>query len=184
MLTPEQIIQLSTPTYKIRKEKQKECESLVDPTSVTVLSPFDLDKSTLGASSLNMSDDLSLPQLFFKKEQELEEKWSIRMARLEALLTLGQRLCPHVAFSPVKAPVQHGAPAGALSSSLLSAVPSGQAGPASGLDGTLTTASVEMTSPLENLYPDTDTSEPVFSQPGPVLSFSSGLCQSCSTGTN
>ena len=28
--------------------------------------------------------------------------------------------------------------------------------------------SVEMTSPLENLYPDIDTSEPVFSKPGPV----------------
>ena len=53
---------------------------------------------------------------------------------------------------------------------LLSAVPSGQAGPASGPDRTLTTTSVEMISPLENLYPDTDTSELVFSQPSPVSS--------------
>ena len=52
---------------------------------------------------------------------------------------------------------------------LLSAVPTGQAGPASGLDRTLTTTtSVEMTSPLENLYPDNDISEPVFAQPGLV----------------
>ena len=44
-----------------------------------------------------------------------------------------------------------------------------QAGQASSLDGTLTTTtSVEMTSPLENLCPDIDTSEPVFVQPGPV----------------
>ena len=86
---------------------------------------------------------------------------------------LGQRPSPHVAFSLVKAPVQHGPPAGVLSQApfLVSAVPSGQAGPASGLDGTLTTAttsSVEMTSPLENLYPDTETTEPLFAQPGPV----------------
>ena len=33
---------------------------------------------------------------------------------------------------------------------------------------TATTSSVEMTSPLENLYPDTDTSEPFFPQPGLV----------------
>ena len=128
LLTLEQIIQLSIPTYKLRKEKQKECESLVDLTSVTVLSPVDQDKSTLGASSsLNTSENLSLPQPSFKKElQDLDEKWSIRMACLEALITLGQRPSPHVAFSPVKAPVQHGPPAGALSQApfLLSAVPS------------------------------------------------------------
>ena len=157
LLTPEQVIQLSTPTYKLRKEKQKERESLVDPMSVTVLSPVDQGKANLGdSSSLNTSEDLSLPQPSFKKKlQDLDEKWPIRMARLEALITLGQRPSPRVAFSPVKAPVQHGPPPGALSQApfLLSEVPSGQAGPASGPDGTLTTAttSVEMTSPLENL---------------------------------
>ena len=40
-------------------------------------------------------------------------------------------------------------------------------------DGTLNTStattSVEMTSPLENLYPNIDTSEPVFAQSGPVF---------------
>ena len=57
---------------------------------------------------------------------------------------------------------------------LLSAVPSGQAALASGPDRicvpSTASTSVGMTSPLENLYPDTDvdTTEPVFSQPGPV----------------
>ena len=31
LLTPEQIVQLPKPTYKLRKEKQKERDSLVDP---------------------------------------------------------------------------------------------------------------------------------------------------------
>ena len=173
LLPPEQIVQLSTPTYKLRKEKQKERDSLVDPSSVTVLSPVDHDKS-LGASSHNTSEDLSLPQPSFKKElQELDEKWSTRMARLEPLLTIGHRPSPSTAtFSPIKVPLQHGPPACAISQApfLLSSVPSGQAAPASGPDGALTTVattSVRMTSPLENLYPNID-SEPVFSQPSLV----------------
>ena len=36
------------------------------------------------------------------------------MARLEALITVGQLPSPHVAFSLVKAPVPHGLPAGSL----------------------------------------------------------------------
>ena len=125
-----------------------------------------------------MSEDLSLPQPSFRKDlQDLDEKWSLKMARLEALITLGQRPSPYVAFSPVKAPVTHGPSAVSLSQApfLLSAVPSGQAGPASGPDrtcvsATATTTSVGMTSLLENLYPDTDVdaTEPVFAQPGPV----------------
>ena len=86
---------------------------------------------------------------------------------------MGQRP-QHVSFSPVKAPVTHGPPAGSLSQApfMLSAVPSSQAGPASGPDRTsvtTTVTSVGMTS-LENLYPDpdVDSTEPVFSQPGPV----------------
>ena len=51
-----------------------------------------------------------------------------------------------------------------------SSVPSGQAGPASGPDGTKTSMeTMNMSSPLENLYPQTD-QEPVFQQPGPVAS--------------
>ena len=177
LLTPEQGLQLSTPTYKIRKEKKLERESLIDPSTVTVLSSVDQDKSVGASSSLSTSQDLSLPQPSFKKDlQDLDEKWSLRMARLEALITMGQRP-QQPTFSPVKAPVSHAPPAGSLSQApfLLSAVPSGQAGPASGPDRTsftTTTTSVGMTSPLENLYPEPeayiDSTEPVFSQPGPV----------------
>ena len=92
------------------------------------------------------------------------------MARLEASITLGQRPSPQTSFSPVKAPVQHGPPAGAISQTpfLLSAVPSGQASPASSPDRTKTSSSLDMTSPLENLYPENDSTELVFAQPGPV----------------
>ena len=37
-LTPEQVLQFATPTYKIRKEKQKSKDVLVDPSTVTVVS--------------------------------------------------------------------------------------------------------------------------------------------------
>ena len=175
LLTPEQVLQLSMPTYKLRKDRKQERESLVDPSSVTVLSSVDQDKSVGASSSLNTSEDLSLPQPTFRKDlQELDEKWSLCMARLEALISMRQRP-QHVSFSPVKAPVTHGTPAGSLSQApfMLSAVPSGQAGPASGPDRTSVTTtvpSVGMTSLLENLYPDpdVDSTEPVFSQPGPV----------------
>ena len=153
LLTPEQVLQLSTPTYKLRKDRKQERESLVDPSSVTVLSSVDQDKSVGASSSVNLPEDLSLPQPSFKQDlKELDDKWSIRMARFEALITMGQ--CPqHVSFSLVKAPVTHGPPAGALSQApfMLSAVPSGQAGPASGLDRTsvtTTVTSVGMSSPL------------------------------------
>ena len=99
LLTPEQVLQLSTPTYKLRKEKKQERESLVDPSAVTVLSPVDQEKSVGASSSLNTLEDLSLPHPSFKKDlQELDEKWSLRMARLEALITVGQRPSQHVAF--------------------------------------------------------------------------------------
>ena len=96
-----------------------------------MLSSVDQDKS-VGASSLNTSEDLSLPQPSFKKDlQVLDEKWSLRMARLEALITMGHRP-QHATFSPVS----HAPPAGSVSQApfLLSAVPSGQAGPASSPD--------------------------------------------------
>ena len=48
LLTPEQVLELPTPTYKLRKERKQECESLVDPSSVTVLSSVDQDKSAGG----------------------------------------------------------------------------------------------------------------------------------------
>ena len=180
LLSPEQVLQLSTPTYKIRKEKQKSKDVLVDPSSVTVVSHVEQEGADR-PSSVNSSMDLSLPTPSFRKElQDLDDKWAVRMARLEALITMGPRPSPQQpAFSPVKVPVPHLPPEGALSQTpfLQSSVPSGQAGPASGPDGTQTTTSTDlnMVSPLENLYPDTD-QERVFLQPGPVASaVSSGL---------
>ena len=135
LLTPEQLLQLSTPTYKIRKEKQKSKEVLVDPSTVTVVSQAD-QEGTDRSSAANSSVEFALPTPSFRKElQELDEKWSVRMARLEALLTMGQRPpSQQPSFSPVKVPVKHQAPAGALSQTpfMQSSVPSGQAGPASG----------------------------------------------------
>ena len=82
------------------------------------------------------------------------------MARLEALITMGQRPSPlqQPAFSPVKVLVTHQPPAGALSHNpfIQSSVPSSQAGPAYGPDGSQTfmSSSVTRASPLEKLYPD------------------------------
>ena len=116
VLTPEQVLKLSTPTYKLRKEKAKAKEVLVDPSSVVVL---DTQPEQEPAVSVSSAPDLSLPVPQFKKDlQELDEKWATRMARLEALITLGHRSSPSVqnpTFSPVKVPVSHAAPAGALS---------------------------------------------------------------------
>ena len=139
----------------------------MEPASVTVLSQVDREDT-----SRNTSADLSLPQPSFRKElQDLDDKWSIRMSRLETLLTLGQHPTPQPSFSPVKAPVEYKPPAGALSQTpfLMSAVHFGQAGPASGLDRAQTSTPLEMSSPLENLYPEADL-EPVFAQPGLVSS--------------
>ena len=173
LLTPEQLLQLSTPTYKIRKEKQKSKEVLVDPSTVTVVSQAE-QEGTDRPSSVNSSVDFSLPAPSFRKDlQDLDEKWLVRMARLEALITMGQRPpSQQPSFSLVKVPVAHQVPAGALSQTpfIQSSVPSGQAGPASGLDGTKTSMeTMNMSSPLENLYPETE-QEPVFQQPGPVAS--------------
>ena len=81
------------------------------------------------------------------------------MARLEALLTIGPRPSSQPSFTPVT----HKPPSGVLSNNpfLLPSVPSGQAfGPDRTHTITATTSSsVDMVSPLENLYQDP---EPVF----------------------
>ena len=71
---------------------------------------------------------------FQKELQDLDDKWSLRMARLEALVTMGHKSLQQPAFSPVKVPVSHKPPPGSLFqtpfihfSSL-----SSQTGPASG----------------------------------------------------
>ena len=164
---------MATPTYILRKEKQKSKEFLVDPASVTVLSQVEYQDLDPAVYSHNSSTDLSLPQPSFRKElQDLDEKWSVGMARLKALLTIGQRPASQPSFSPVKVPVAHKPPTGSLSHTpfMLSSVPSGQAGPASGpartqtQASTTTTSSVDMVSPLDNLYQESDL-EPVFAHP-------------------
>ena len=139
LLTPEQVSQLATPTYKLRKEKVKSKETLIDPASVTVVAQVESQDMEPAVSSHNSSTGLSLPQPSFCKElQELDEKWSVRMARLEALLTIGHCPASQPSFSLVKAPVADKPPAGSLSQTpfLLSTLPSGQADSASGTDRT------------------------------------------------
>ena len=173
LLTPVQVIQLATPTYKLQKEKAKSKETLVDPASVMVVAQVDSQDMEPSVSTHEPSFDLSLPQSSFRKDlQELDEKWSVRMACLEAPLTLGHRPASLPSFSQVKASVAHKAPAGSISQTpfLLTSVPSGQTAPASGPDRTQTsTSSVDMIPPLENLYQEPDP-EPVFAGPA-----SSGL---------
>ena len=70
-------------------------------------------------------------------------------------------LSPKPAFSSVKAPVSHPAP-GALTKFFT--VLSNQASCDSGLDSAHGTQSMDMSSPLQNLYPDPDL-EPVFAHP-------------------
>ena len=90
LLTPEQVILLATPTYKLRKEKAKSKETLIDPASVTVVAQVDPQDMEPSVSTHEPSSDLSLPQPSFRKDlQELDEKWSVRMARLEALFNTG-----------------------------------------------------------------------------------------------
>ena len=64
LLTPQQVIQLATPTYKLRKEKQKSKDSLVDPASVTVLSQVEPQDMDPAVSSHNSPTDLSLNGTF------------------------------------------------------------------------------------------------------------------------
>ena len=127
LLTPEQRKQLATPTYKLRKEKKSSTkqEVLVDPSSVSVVGPVDLNQSTASATS---STNISLDDSSFKKElSELKDEWSTRFACIEALLTMGSNpisaqpisAVGHVApvFSLVKVKVAHPPPTGVLSSS-------------------------------------------------------------------
>ena len=184
VLTPEQVFKLSTPTYKLRKEKAKAKEVLVDPSSVVVL---DTQPEQEPAVSVSSAPDLSLPVPQFKKDlQELDEKWATRMARLEALITLGHRSSPSAqnpTFSPVKVPVSHAAPAGALSQTpffVSTSASSGPAGPAVGPDEPRDQdfSFADRQSPLQNLYPE---AEPMFKHPAPVATVSSAAAMSASS---
>ena len=121
-LTPEQRLQLSTPSYKIKKEKweakklestpSKDTDTLVDLASVSVIWAVD-DQGTVKSPST-----VAPPEKKPKKEKpstskstkpigkksdtdfkiaELDQKWSDRFNRLEALL-LSSRLLPQHSF--------------------------------------------------------------------------------------
>ena len=156
------------------------------PTSRTDISHVEQEVVDRPASH-NSSVDLSLPAPSFQKD--LDEKWSLRMARLEALITMGHKSSPHQpAFSPVKVPfkfhISH-LRGQYLKPLLCSLQLFPQAGPASSPYGAqaLPVSTVTRSSPLDSLYPDNDP-EPVFQQPGPVPSAQSStgrykFCELC-----
>ena len=155
-LTPEQLSQLSTPTYKNKKEKRELKSStpsknptsdntlsptLVDPYLVTVMGVAD-GQSTSGLPSLSekpaekkkkredKKDPSSKPVKPDKsvktshrpsvdstdqKLDAMEQKWSDRFNRLEALL-LAKTLDREPTFSAVKVTPTHAPPASAISS--------------------------------------------------------------------
>ena len=69
----------------MRKENQKEKDTLVDPASVTVLSQIE-HEDTSSHNTLQICHCLN--PLFAKNLQDQDEIWTIRMAKLEALLTI------------------------------------------------------------------------------------------------
>ena len=105
ILTPEQIQQLSTPSYRLKKEKReaKKMDStpskdstLVNPASVSVLGPVEASSSSSPAvpEKKNKKDKPSSSSKSKKptksvedsKFDELDKKWTDRFNKLEALL--------------------------------------------------------------------------------------------------
>ena len=165
LLTPEQRKQLATPIYKLRKEKKSSTkqEVLVDPSSVNVVGPVDLNQSIASPTS---STNISLDDSSFKKElTDLKDEWSTRFARIEALLTIGSNTISaqpisavgHVApvFSPVKVKVAHPSPTGVLCSSpflphTVSCPPPAGSAPGPGQESV-----VELEGPIDVQQPET-----------------------------
>ena len=105
--TPEQILQLATPTYRERKSKEKKLVSsspaptLVDPSHVSVLGKVEGDKvvqpETTPAAKKTKHSDSPKPSASKKKSssgsrpsaddlKKLDDKWAERFSRLEAML--------------------------------------------------------------------------------------------------
>ena len=102
--TPEQILQLATPTYREKKNKEKKVSAsptptLVDPLQVSVLGRVDREKtvkkSETPAGKKKRTDDSPKPSSKKAKSRskprsdelrDLDEKWGERFARLEAML--------------------------------------------------------------------------------------------------
>ena len=112
-VTHEQIHQLSTPTYRERKSKEKKlvlsspAPTVVDPSHMSVLGKVEGDKAvkpetTPSAKKKKRSDSLK-PSASKKKPstssrpssedlKSLDDKWAERFSRLEAMLFLCNRL--------------------------------------------------------------------------------------------
>ena len=102
--TPVQILQLATPTYRERKNKEKKVStsptpSFVDPSQVSVLGRVDgekaVKKTETPAVKKKRIDDSPKPSSQRPKSsskprsdelRDLDEKWGERFARLEAML--------------------------------------------------------------------------------------------------
>ena len=145
-LTEEQRIQLSTPSYRIKKEKrdlkkvsdtpkQDSSSSLIDPSVVTVVGAVDdqgivkspgscsdkkkkqqsSDKPEPHTSKVSKSDKPSKSFKPTKSSQDsrfdqLDQKWSERFNRLEALLLSKSLEQPTPAFTTVKVTPTHSPP--------------------------------------------------------------------------
>ena len=119
VFTPEQIQQLSTPTYKDRKNRDKKTVSasptpaLVDPSQVSVLGRVDGEKavnnSETPAGKKKRTDESPKPSSKKKSSskpksdelKDLDKKWTERFARLEAMLLSKTFTVP---VEPVKIP--------------------------------------------------------------------------------
>ena len=150
-LTEEQRIQLSTPSYRIKKEKrdskkvadtpkQDSSSSLIDPSVVTVVGAVDdqgivkspgsssdkqkkqsTDKPKAQTSTVSKADKPSKSLKPTKSSQDsrfdqLDQKWSERFNRLEALLLAKSLEQPAPAFTTVKVTPTHSPPKTVVSS--------------------------------------------------------------------
>ena len=134
--SPEQRLQLSTPSYKIKKDKReaestpsKDTESLVDPSVVAVLGAVDKQgtvkspptvappKKKAKKENASMSKTVkstTSSSTVDSKIAQLDEKWSNRFNRLEAIL-LARNMEPTFSSS-VKVTPTHSPPASAVHS--------------------------------------------------------------------
>ena len=134
-LTPEQHLQLATPSYKIKKEKReakkldstqsKDNDTLVDPTSVSVIGAVDDQCTVKSPSTVTPPEKISKKPSTSKstksvgkksdtdfKLEELDQKWSDRFIQLEAFL-LARSFEPTFS-SNVKVIPTHSPPAGVV----------------------------------------------------------------------
>ena len=118
--TSKQILQLATPTYRERKNKEKKVSAsptptLVDPSQVSVLGRVDgektVRKSETPAGKKKRADESPKPSSKKKSSskprsdelKDLDKKWSERFSRLEAMLLSEAFAVP---VEPVKKPLQ------------------------------------------------------------------------------